>query len=95
MQLPLPALSTVRAQHINSLCRKEPLLSEEKNIPPGYEIDRRNDTVHGAVFKVVGAVTNLSKEFHATMTNGHFSECVKVCSVLQHFSSLHVLQSYV
>ncbi|KAL3998181.1 Protein tyrosine kinase family protein [Acanthocheilonema viteae] len=84
--LPLPALSTVRAHYINSLSKKEPLLSEEKNIPPGYEFDRHSDTVHGAVFRVIGAVTNLSKEFHSTMTNGHFSECVKI--IIDHLGNL-------
>uniref|UniRef100_A0A915Q5D0 receptor protein-tyrosine kinase n=1 Tax=Setaria digitata TaxID=48799 RepID=A0A915Q5D0_9BILA len=76
--LPLPALSIVRAQHSNSLSRKQPSLSEGKDVPPGYEFDRRDDTVHGAVFRVIGAVTNLSKEFHAAMTNGQFSECVQI-----------------
>ncbi|CAG9529668.1 unnamed protein product [Cercopithifilaria johnstoni] len=84
--LPLPALSTVRAQHINSLSRKKSLLSEEKNIPPGYEFDRRSDTVHAAVFRVIGAVTNLSKEFHATMASGHFNECVKI--IMDHLRNL-------
>uniref|UniRef100_A0A0R3RHW8 receptor protein-tyrosine kinase n=1 Tax=Elaeophora elaphi TaxID=1147741 RepID=A0A0R3RHW8_9BILA len=97
--LPLPALSTVRAQHVNSLSRKEPLSSEEKNIPPGYEFDRTSDTVHGAVFKVIGAVTYLSKEFHPAMTNGRFSECVKIITShmgnlfnesIQHISNLNI-----
>ncbi|OZC12471.1 hypothetical protein X798_00102 [Onchocerca flexuosa] len=83
--LPLPALSTVRAQHINSLCKKQ-LLNEEKNIPSGYEFDRRGDRVHEAVFRVIGAITNLSKEFHSTMTNGHFSECVKI--ITDHLQNL-------
>ncbi|KAM3720271.1 putative tyrosinase-like protein [Dirofilaria immitis] len=75
--LPLPALSTIRAQYISSLSRKQPL-NEEKNIPSGYEFDRRDDTVHGAVFRVIGAITNLSKEFHITMTNERFIECIKI-----------------
>ncbi|VDM95566.1 unnamed protein product, partial [Onchocerca ochengi] len=83
--LPLPALSTVRAQHINSLSKKQPL-DEEKNIPSGYEFDRRGDRVHEAVFRVIGAITNLSKEFHTTMTNGHFSECVKI--IMDHLRNL-------
>ncbi|EFO26761.1 TK/FAK protein kinase [Loa loa] len=84
--LPLPALSTVREQHINSLSKKQPMLNEEKNIPPGYKFDRRSDTVHGAVFRLIGAVTNLSREFHTTMTNGHFSECVKI--IMDHLGNL-------
>ncbi|MCP9257945.1 hypothetical protein DINM_001113 [Dirofilaria immitis] len=77
LSLPLPALSTIRAQYISSLSRKQPL-NEEKNIPSGYEFDRRDDTVHGAVFRVIGAITNLSKEFHITMTNERFIECIKI-----------------
>nr|CDQ02182.1 BMA-KIN-32, isoform d [Brugia malayi] len=84
--LPMPALSTVRAQHINSLSRKQPLLSEETDMPPGYEFDRRNDTVHGAVLRVIGAVTDLSREFHTTMTNGYFSKCVKI--ITDHLANL-------
>ncbi|VIO96265.1 Uncharacterized protein BM_BM2486 [Brugia malayi] len=84
--LPMPALSTVRAQHINSLSRKQPLLSEETDMPPGYEFDRRNDTVHGAVLRVIGAVTDLSREFRTTMTNGYFSKCVKI--ITDHLANL-------
>lgn len=72
-------------QQNNSISSKQTIFNEERSIPPGYEIDRRIDTVHGAVFKVIGAVTNLSREFHTPMTNGHFSKCVKVCSVMNHF----------
>ncbi|KAK6106109.1 Protein tyrosine kinase family protein [Brugia pahangi] len=84
--LPMPALSTVRAQHTNSLSRKQPLLSEETDIPPGYEFDRRSDTVHGAVLRVIGAVTDLSREFHTTMTNGYFSKYVKI--ITDHLANL-------
>ncbi|VDK29060.1 unnamed protein product [Gongylonema pulchrum] len=76
--LPLPALSTVRTHHLNSLSGSQPILSEQQNgLPAGYEFDRRGDTIHEAVFKVVGAVKNLSECFQSTMSAEKFTELVK------------------
>ncbi|VDM95249.1 unnamed protein product [Thelazia callipaeda] len=76
--LPLPALSTIRAQHVELLSKKQPLLSKHDDIPSCYQIDRRDDPVNKAIFTVVGSITYLSKKFQASLTIGEFSKSIKV-----------------
>uniref|UniRef100_A0A9J2Q0I7 receptor protein-tyrosine kinase n=1 Tax=Ascaris lumbricoides TaxID=6252 RepID=A0A9J2Q0I7_ASCLU len=77
--LPLPTIATTRTfEHLSSLSGSRPLLDDHGVLPHGYEFDRSEDTVHRSVFKVVGAVSNLSKFFSPTMESTQFVALVKV-----------------
>ncbi|VDM41206.1 unnamed protein product [Toxocara canis] len=77
--LPLPAIATTRTfEHLTSLSGSRPLLDDHGVLPQGYEFDRTDDNVHRSVFKVVGAVSNLSKSFVPSMDNAQFVALVKV-----------------
>uniref|UniRef100_A0A915BVR5 receptor protein-tyrosine kinase n=2 Tax=Parascaris univalens TaxID=6257 RepID=A0A915BVR5_PARUN len=77
--LPLPTIATTRTfEHLSSLSGSRPLLDDHGVLPHGYEFDRSEDNVHRSVFKVVGAVSNLSKFFSPTMESTQFVALVKV-----------------
>lgn len=54
------------------------MLGVRDGMPQGFEFDRTDDSVHDAVFKVVEAITTLSREFQSAMNNSRFAHLVQV-----------------